>query len=76
MFDGIEGKLFLAFIAIIACLIVAIPFIYISEKEDIALRASQDILDRNIGKAVQKQISTNLNITFEQALNDLNLLDQ
>lgn len=46
-----------------------------SDKEDIALRASQDILDRNIGKAVQKTVSTNLNITFEQALNDINLLN-
>jgi hypothetical protein len=45
-----------------------------SDKEEIALRASQDILDRNIGKAVQKTVSTNLNITFEQALNDINLL--
>jgi hypothetical protein len=36
MFDGTEGKLFLVLIALIACLIVAIPFIYISEKEDIA----------------------------------------
>lgn len=42
-----------------------------SEKQDIALRASQDILDRNIGKAVQKQVNINANISFEQALNDL-----
>lgn len=46
-----------------------------SEKEEIALKASQDILDRNIGKAVQKTISTSVNISFEQALNDLEYID-
>ena len=45
-----------------------------SDKEEIALKASQDILDRNIGKPVQKQVNANINITFEQALNDLNNL--
>lgn len=38
-----------------------------SRKEDIALRASVDILDRTYGKAVQRQQSenTNLNINVE-----------
>lgn len=45
-----------------------------SEKEEIALKASQDVLDRNIGKPLQKSVSTSVNISFEQALNDLDQL--
>lgn len=36
-----------------------------SKREDIALRASQDILDRNLGKSVNRTIhSTGVNINF------------
>lgn len=36
-----------------------------SDKQDIALKASQDVLDRNIGKSVQRSVSQNTNINLD-----------
>lgn len=46
-----------------------------SNREEIALKASQDILDRNIGKALQKTVNTSVNISFEQALNHIDSIN-
>jgi hypothetical protein len=36
MFEGHEGKLFLCILLLTGCLILAVPFIYLSEQSDIA----------------------------------------
>lgn len=41
-----------------------------SEREEIALRASQDILDRHHGKATQKQETVNKKVTISIDLSD------
>lgn len=42
-----------------------------SEKDDIALRAAQDILDRTHGKPIARTNNLNINISIEDALNSL-----
>lgn len=42
-----------------------------SDKEEIALKASESILDRELGKALSRTNNVNLNINLEEALNSL-----
>jgi hypothetical protein len=42
-----------------------------SSREDIALKASESILDRQLGKPITKTHSINLNLSIEEALNSL-----
>lgn len=37
----------------------------LSSKDETALKAAQDILDRNFGKSVQRQVSQNTNINLD-----------
>lgn len=41
-----------------------------SEKQDVALRAAQDILDRTYGKATQKQESQSINLNLNVEASD------
>lgn len=42
-----------------------------SDREEIALKASESILDRNLGKALTRTNSLNVDISIETALNQL-----
>jgi len=42
-----------------------------SNREDIALKASESILDRELGKPLARTNSLNLNVNLEDALNNL-----
>lgn len=42
-----------------------------SRKDEIRLKASQDIMDRNYGKPLTRTNTINLNISIEEALNRL-----